>query len=491
MNIPNSQMTIMKRICLFLLLPVLWTSVQAQGTGVNVRKNMALAWQYLHGPYKPFDPGKAFQLYQQCALQGDPSAMNALAEQYALGTGTQRDESSAFKWFRRAAVGGYPAAWYTLGMYYKYGKGCSMDYEKSYAAFKKAADEGVIRGYYGQGYMLYKGLGCTQDYAAAVTLFRKVVAANYVPGMYFMGLCYRNGYGVAMDKDSARYWLRKAASMGYQHAKDELTMDVPENNSDAAALVQRSEYAHQLQESAGQRVMNAYNKLQQPLTAAGIEGTYKGYLMQYDWGGSHMIKNSVFSLQLQNDGQRLRATWTDDQGIELAVGARLQDKDLVFDNMLYSQTDHYSPRRPVQFAFDDARLQWVMSRDSLFLVGKLQAYAPDRMEPDKPLHVVLVKDFTHENLNRTSRSDDADAFYISAYPNPFISEFTVEFTLKKAGDVYTGLFTQDGKVIYSNIGRSLEAGSYALPIQANVSAGVYVLTVHGDNIQKSMLVVKQ
>ncbi len=39
-------------------------------------------------------------------------------------------------------------------------------------------------------------------------------------------------------------------------------------------------------------------------------------------------------------GTCFQVKWTDDEGIELAVAARLQDKDLVFDNMLYSQTDH-------------------------------------------------------------------------------------------------------------------------------------------------------
>jgi hypothetical protein len=63
--------------------------------------------------------------------------------------------------------------------------------------------------------------------------------------------------------------------------------------------------------------------------------------------------------------------------------------------------------------------------------------------------------------------------------------------LKEASEVYTQLFTTDGRLLYTNKATRLEAGSYTLPVQFTVPNGLYVVKLHCGKDTKTASVLKQ
>lgn len=187
------------------------------------------------------------------------------------------------------------ANYYKLALQYKDGNGVIMDYTKAYNYFTKAADLGDAQSIYAMGYMQYKGLGCTQDYIKAASLFAQGAKLGKDNSMYFYGLCWRNGYGVDKNEDSAKYWLNKAAAIGYKQAVQELKMAVGENSNDSAnALVQQINNAA----IPNKTTLNQYTKIQQKLPSSEIiTGDYTGWIIQYDWSGTHVVSSKKITIQ--------------------------------------------------------------------------------------------------------------------------------------------------------------------------------------------------
>jgi hypothetical protein len=448
----------------------------------GTKSDLSDAWQYLHGPYKPYNPGKAFSLYLAAAQQGSAQAMNAVGIQYRSGLGIGRDEAQAFTWFKKAASAGYANGWYQLGVMYKYGYGCTLDYAQSYACFEKAAALSDPSGLYSQGYMLYKGLGCTQDYRHALALFNAGAARGNAASMYFIGLCYRNGYGATADKDNARYWLDKASALGYRVAATELATAGPENNISAEDLASRIQAAQRLASAVPDAPLNTYSRVRQNIRTADLEGEYKGYLLQYDYSGEHIIGNDPVNLSLTCTNGSLSGLWQESDTLATSLNAVLTGTSVLFDNVHYNKSDHYSRGKALEIDFKEASLELVPSGDSFYLAGNLWLYSAGRKEPEKPAYVIF---------SRTGAVVAGNASPVSVYPNPFHDLLTVKFQLKERGDVRTVVYTEDGTQIYSNASGRLEAGDYALPIPLNVAAGSYIVKLYNGRQVSSTVVVRK
>jgi len=471
----------MKKSMFTLLTVALCAALQAQPvSNREMGATMTQAHKYLRGPASARQPARAFELFMQCAQQGNGRAMNELGLLYKKGEGTDASFTKAAEWFTKATAAGYTSAWYSLGMLYK----DTLNYAKAYACFSNPAARYDIPCMYAQGYMLYKGLGCTQDYQQAARLFAQGAVYRKANSMYFLGLCYRNGYGVTANADSARYWLTLAANQGYQMAGDELLAQAPENTGMAGDLVNKLKAAQQSMPKS--QSLDQYVKTEHALPPQDIiAGEYKGFLLKYDWSGQHVVQVNQLQLKLHYENNKLTGLWTEDDSLSVPLAGSLTASALVFDNMQYRKNGHYNPVVPELLFFKKASLQMVRNKDSLFLAGNLHLFSPGRKEPTKPMFVALVRSIT---AAETARPVNEPAF--RAYPNPFTAIVTMDFTLQNSSQVVTQMFTLDGKQVYSNNAGTLEAGSYTLSLQPRgLPAGTYLLRLaYGSKIMTTKLV---
>lgn len=373
----------MKQILSFLLLFIcLQLNAQSNGDSL-INATMARAWQYMNSGRQ--NAGKAMELFTRCAVQGNPEAMNALGVQYKTGFGVTPDSQKAVEWFAKAATAGYTKAWYNLGLGYK----DALDFTHAFACFDKAAGLHDTQSEYAKGYMLYKGLGCTQNYSEAVRLFARGAVSDKPNCMYFYGLCLRNGYGVPTNKDSARYWLLQAAGLGYHMAADELMIKDPEYVQEAGLLAAKIQATRQI--ITKNKVSNLRQKVKNQIPQENLAGIYNGYLLKYDWSGQHVVEANKLNISLNCNHDSVTGVWIEDDILTLPIKALLTSGTLVFSEMQYSKTSHYSTGQPELYIFEKAHVQLSRSKDGVYLSGTIQQFIPCRNEPAKPLFIALKR----------------------------------------------------------------------------------------------------
>jgi uncharacterized protein len=481
----------MKKMITGIMLLCVYVQVHAQAAATDSTL-MQQARQHLLGIGKPKDPAKAMELYKQCAAAGNTSAMVTVGVLYKEGRGALPSIPLAAEWFTKAGNAGYAPAWYQLGMLYKDAQGDAQDFARAYAYIAKAAAMGDAQSIYGQAYMQYKGLGCTQDYQSAAALFKQGALQGRSNSMYFYALCLRNGYGLMADTAQARNWLQKAAKKGYGLAVQELSTPTAENSNEAAKAL-----AQQLKAAAlpGAENINQYKKIKHQIPAAAITGTYKGYIIMYDWSGQNAIGSSALTLVVNYEAGKLTGQWIEADSIAVPLEAALTPRAMVFKNTQYTRTDHYNPAKGLIYQFTDAQLQWVKKDNAVFLCGNIQMHSPRRNEPQKPQYVALTRQAAGNGTgNITFTNADGSNFSIAndllAYPNPFADAVTIDFELKEACEVQTQVLTPEGNIVYSNNAGMLEAGKYTLPIKTQqVAAGTYIVRLlYGKKIKATKLV---
>ena len=373
------------------------------------------------------------------------------------------------------------ASYYQQAIQYKDGNGVAIDYNKAFDNFLKAANLGDAQSKYAVAYMQYKGLGCAQDYTKAAALFAEGALQQRDNSMYFYALCWRNGYGLPKNEDSAKYWLQKSAAVGYKQAVKELQMAAGENSNDsAAALVQQINNAA----IPDKKVLNQYTRIQHHLPASDIiAGAYSGWLIQYDWSGSHPVNSKKLQFIITANDQDLSGQWIEEGADTIGIAASLSADSVLFSNTQYRRKDHYSPDSAVLYSFKNARLNLVQKGDTVFLAGNVDMFSPERKEPSKPLFVAL---------SRTVLLGNTATISLKAYPNPFTNILNADFNLPQTIGIEIQLVTLSGNIVYRNTAGVLEAGSYVLPIQlGQIAAGTYLLKLVYGNQSKTVKVLKQ
>ena len=449
---------------------------QSVDTGMDFKMN--LADRYLAAYQIAYNPGRALELYTECAINGNARAMNAVGVQYRLGLGADTNFTTALQWFQKSAAAGYARAWFNLGLMYKYGSGVARDYKMAFNCFATSAAMGEPSGYYGEGYMLYKGLGCAQDYPGAFAAFQAGAAGGKASCMYFLGLCYRNGYGVAVNTDSARYWLSKASAMGYRFAGDEMHMPAPENITAAGKLIRQAGNAKSISAMANDPV-NQYTRLPYGGINGQLSGRYEGYLLKYDYSGKTVIEASNLKLDLDCDSGSVRGQWDEADSLSISLQGGLADSNIVFNGMQYRKTDHYHSSIPLTYDFQNATLHVARDSGNVFLTGELRLYTVEKKEPERPVTIVLQRTRAADDkpAGEMSSSGQETASSFTVFPNPFSTVCNVQFNLPQTSNVYAEVLTADGKSLLVVPVANLSGGSYLLPVSFRGTAGIYMLRV--------------
>ena len=376
--------------------------------------------------------------------------------------------------------------YYQLAVQYKDGNGVVRDYTQAYNYFFKAVQLGDAQSIYAVAYMRYKGLGCAQNYDTAAVLFAKGSAQGRDNSLYFYGLCWRNGYGVAKNEDSAKYYLQKSADLGYKQAVMESATPTAENSNDSAAQV----LLQQISNAAitNKNVLNQFNKIKPHLPSGDIiAGEYSGWLVQYDWSGTHIVTTKKLQLNLTAKNRNVSGEWIEEKTDTAKVKATIESDSLLFEGTKYARKDHYSLSTAIPYNFENAKLNLVQQGDSVFLAGNVEMFSSVRGEPSKPIFVALSR----AGL-KTLDSIAFSQLRLTAYPNPFTSVQNVQFNLPKAAKVSVQLFNMSGALLYNNEAGVWEEGNYSLPVNnINLVQGMYILRLNYNKLSKTVKVMKE
>jgi uncharacterized protein len=471
------------------------TVAQTPSSDSLAELQLAEAKKYLLGIGISKNEPKAFQMYSQLAQLNNRKAMNMLGKLYYGGLGVAKNKEQAIYWFTQAGQRGVVESWYNIGLIFK-DDSQAQDFEKAYEYFDKAAQLGDHQSIYAVAYMHYKGLGCAQDYSKAFDFFKKGAYLRRSNSMYFYGLCWRNGYGVSANVDSANYWLERAAKKGYRMAAKELASEESENSNGAARALStrlRDEYLFR------NTALNSFQKVTLPVNSETIEGKYEGFIIRYDWSGQHAISSAKLQLEIVRKNGLIIGQWIENDSVKIPFNAEITSSSMVFNNTKYTKTDHYSPKKGIEYIFQDAKLQWTEKNDTIFLVGNIRMFSPERKEPDKPIFISLKKYRDKRQTNsiitepKTNEKSQQLVFQgeMNAYPNPFTNIITIEFDLKERAEVQVQLFTLDGKPVYHKKSALLDPGFYTFPIYSkDLVPGNYMLKVSYGRTFNTSKVVK-
>ena len=414
---------------------------------------------------------EALKLFQEYAAKGHPRAMNGLGLMYLLGDVVQTDSAKAIELFTTAGKMNYPYAWQNLGIMYFYAHaGVQQDFEKAYACYEKAVACKGIAALYDAGYMLYKGLGCEQNYEKAFRYFVKGAGKGHSPCMYMLGLCFRNGYGTEVNPGEANYWLTEAEKKGYRFASDELEAETPENSLKGTRI----------QSNQAMTVPAQYARVRGVQPETELSGVYQGVLVEYDWSGQHIIKETPMQLTLHTDGDRVQGEWQEGENT-VWLNATFKDGALLFENTRQTREDRYSPEEPILYQFTEATIQAANAS----LTGNIRMYSPESMEPQRPMYISLQKAGT------TTIEEELKNSSLRAYPNPFSNELNLCFTLSEPAKVTVAIYDYAGRNVFmSNMGE-YSAGEQRFVFTPNLAQGVYIVKVFAGKQSYQVIVMKE
>ena len=104
------------------------------------------------------------------------------------------------------------------------------------------------------------------------------------------------------------------------------------------------------------------------------------------------------------------------------------------------------------------------------LAGALRLYSVTYQEPERPMYVCMRKEAD------ATPADSVGASRLTAYPNPFSGQMTVEIDLPEpVADATVGLFSQAGMNVYSAKLGSLPAGRRSPSLRQFPTACMYSL----------------
>ncbi|MCQ2345506.1 MAG: sel1 repeat family protein [Paludibacteraceae bacterium] len=121
---------------------------------------------------------KAFEIYFDCAKNGESGAMNNLGFSYSNGLGVKKDIALAIHWYERAMEAGFLDAKNNLALELLYAPGNLRDYERAYAL---VSDKSM---------------------------------ANDANALNTLGRIYEEGYGVPVDLHKAYDYYKMAVKIG-------------------------------------------------------------------------------------------------------------------------------------------------------------------------------------------------------------------------------------------------------------------------------------
>lgn len=409
------------------------------------------------------------------AVTKDTSAyvMNCLGLAYMAGLGVDADSAKSVAWFEAAGRGGFANSYHNLGMMFKYGKcGLKQDFAKSYEYFSVGADSGSVTCMYDKGFMLYKGLGCGQDYEKAAKCFITASKKQHGPSLYMLGLCYRNGYGVAKDTAKASYYLALSASLGFRDADEELARPYEETYIDGL-------YSNGDVRSSAPAKMPTISPVVNDVSL--IDGTYKGYLVMYDWSGEYVLGEKPLAMTANRNGSEVLGMLVIGEDTVPYRAELAADGKLSFKEGRLMLPERYTTDGKVKYRIDNMLLDVWSNKIS----GSLGLYSLKLKEPERPMYFELMRSGGNIVV------DDDRYCRIVVSPNPFEYSLEASFELKNESDVQVRMFNISGLMVWNEALGNFAAGNHTVTLSPRVKPGKYVLNIKAGEQVLHEIIIKE
>ena len=451
-------------------------SINAQENTLDCNDNLQKA---LNATTVAKDSLKAIEYSQPCLDAKNPNAQLIMGHLH-LNSSDEKDIEKGFQLIKKAAKQKHSVAIENLGVLYKYGRGCKLNYNKARRWFKKGAKLGNHKAAYSLGYLYLKGLGNTkQNYKKAVQWFEK---SEYPMAKYWLGVCFLKGYGVVKDIAKANTLL----GTDFEQAQTTITAQ-KQTIKTATETNNTTEYLKE--NSASIQEKNLYGK-------------WTGQLLQMDWSGTVIENNIPLNIIFTKDkNDNIKYTWKV-KGKELLGNSLYIDEALYFENLqitLPHTSYHKGEPNKLSYQILSSELSLKNIAETTYLTGTLESYIPTWNEPSIPMRFVLAKEkaMTTNNIEISDAILDALATqkdsFIKLYPNPFISDLIIAYSLNETSDIQIELKSIEGTKNYTiEQGKQQVAGDYRYHFEGGkLPKGLYVVNIFVNGIKKTKLIVKK
>jgi len=471
------------KLLLFLFLTAF--SLSAQEQDLNCSYNIEEALFYLKGSTSiEKDTLKAIEYLKPCASIGNTEAQLILGHLY-VNDADELIVRKGFKLIKESAKEDNPLAAQRLGFLYKYGIGCQLNYQKAIKWFQKAYELGNDEGAYSLGYFYLKGLGdIPQDYTKAVHWFEKSKSdmANY-----WLGVCYLNGDGVAKDINKANELL----GTDYQ---EEQTASTTSTTSDEIT-------------NTNNEKINSIESLQETtsedLKETQLYGKWTGILLKKDWSQSRVEHNIPISLTISYNTEKDQTNYTWEIEDQTINGSAFFVDNTIYYDFLQFHLPHNAYHEKIPSTLDYQILSSDLSIASLennrYLIGTLESYIPDWDEKGEPMEFILSeKNSSTENGFLISQETlqalaSQKEHFIQLYPNPFVSDLIIAYSIENAGNTKIQVSSFDGMQNFTVCeNHKQDAGNYQYHFDGdNLKKGIYIVNIYVDGIKKTRLLIKK
>ena len=482
-----------------------------------------LAQTYLLGTAgKKQDFAKAYAVMQDCANKGDSFSLFSSAILRLNGVGVEKDEKLAFEYMMKAALGGNVTARYHLALFYRSGIGCPIDFVQSVLWSARASLDGNKEADYLMGYSFLKGQGVPQNYESALSWFG---SSNSPMAKYWLGNCYYFGYGVPKDTQKAiqyynqsntpgsRQLLKHIAEQAMEKA-DATTgnqlkeTETPQNTAIAQEVVEKLTI-----ETPGPQIyrLNLKNKIVngkfngkevqgKALKAKYLNGKWKGKLAEMEWSGKQIMQVLPLQCEFAEQKDKVNAKWEINKTTSQST-ALWEDNTLYFGQLKMILDWPFSDdpnTKTIDWQVLSTELEFKTINKKTYLIGNLETYNPILKEPGPPMRIILRQmeegqdnELTDSEVLALSQQKDQ---FIALYPNPFVNDALIAYTLDAAAMVSVNVYDLTGNPapIILEPGIMQNAGEHHYTLDGTkLHAGMYIVKVAAGSQMYSRILIKQ
>ena len=482
-----------------------------------------LAQTYLSGTAKTKpDYTKIYAALQECAVQGDAEAIFLSANMLLNGLGVEKDEKEAFRYMMHAASQEHVEAQYLVGVFYQSGIGCKIDYVQSLLWLIRASDHNHPKAGYLIGCIALKGLGVPQNYEAAHAWLER---SPDPMAKYWLGNCYYFGLGVPKDTQKAiRYYtqsntpgsrqlLKHIAEQAMEKTnattgKEFKETETPQNTAIAQEVIEKLTI-----ETPGPQIrrLNLTDKIVngklngkevegKALKAKYLNGKWKGKLVELEWSGKQIMQVLPLQCEFAEQKSKITAKWEINKTTSQST-VIWEENTLYFDQlkMVFDSPFSDDPSiKTIDWQVLSTQLEFKTIDKKIYLTGHLETYNPILNEPGPPMRIILKqleegddKELTDSEVLALSQQKDQ---FIALYPNPFVNDAFIGYTLDTAAMVSIHVYDLTGNPapITLEPGIMQDAGEHHYTLDGvKLKAGMYIVKVAAGDKTYSRILIKQ
>src|SRR6218665_164383 len=459
-------------------------SVSAQSGDCNAVFEQAQA--YLKGDSEgKSDYAKAYWAVAPCAQSGDAASAVLAGLMHLSGLGAEKDENKAFSFLMKAAQQGHPAAEYNIDRCYMIGTGCDIDFDKAIHWLTLASDHGDQQAAYSIGYMYLKGFGVKQDYKKAISWFE---ISSWPMARHWLGNCYYFGYGVPKDENKAILYYSQSKTVNSEELLRHIAENVKENVDNVMdselkekETAENTGIAKDAIDQAAQVLSETSEK--KALKAQSLNGKWKGKLIELDWSGKDIVRVLPLNCEFLSKNGAVNYKWEINKTASES-SAIWEDNALYFDklDMVFDWPFSDHPNiNTLSWEVLSSQMEFKTINDKTYLIGNLQTFTSQWMEPGPPMRIVL-KPFDQEDSNLSDEEllalSSQKEHFIVLYPNPFVADVLIAYELEKEARISAEVYDLSG----NKSPVTLEPGAVQ-------SAGRHQYTLDGSRLNPGMYIV--